>query len=238
MEEPGVEASQGFQGTFGSVSDLAVDLHVVVVITIVVDDLELPCEVHHEPRRTVERVGPVLEKEAISIRSVRDVEPQSAETEEGPPDALRAETSKLLMPRSKLAFKQRHSVIYRRPPRHPASFTTAIQPTQPGKGSRSQHSSSVAAVGGVVEEADLGSGPRSPAAGADLQRRRPPALRQDLMRRHPQTGAVEARAAAGFCSRVPCLAQLLWTGNRRRHACTGLSSRSAAVPTGFEPADG
>lgn len=94
-----MEAAQGFQGRFGAVSDLAVDLHVMVVSTSVVGDRELSREVHRERRRAVERVRPVLKEEAIGIRGVRDVEQLAAETKEGLPGVVRAETDKGPLPR-------------------------------------------------------------------------------------------------------------------------------------------
>ncbi|MGW5285289.1 hypothetical protein ACWERI_38645 [Streptomyces collinus] len=54
VEVPRVEATQGFQDRSRSVADLAVDLHVMVVITIGVAHLELPCQVDRERRKTVE----------------------------------------------------------------------------------------------------------------------------------------------------------------------------------------
>lgn len=83
VEVPRGEASQSLQVGCEFVSELAMDLHVVVVITVAVGDVELLGEVQCERRRTVERVGPVLEQKAIDIGCVRDVEQPSAETEEG-----------------------------------------------------------------------------------------------------------------------------------------------------------
>lgn len=67
VEEPRAEAPQCLDGKSGRVSDLAMDLHVVIVITIGVGHLELPSQTQRERLTTVERVGPVLEQKAITI---------------------------------------------------------------------------------------------------------------------------------------------------------------------------
>ncbi|CAL9634862.1 hypothetical protein SUDANB43_06153 [Streptomyces sp. enrichment culture] len=77
----------------------------MVVITIGVGDLELPCQVDRERRRTVERVGSVLDKKAVTIRRFRDVEQLSAEAEESLPDVFRAKGGERALPRPQLAFK-------------------------------------------------------------------------------------------------------------------------------------
>jgi hypothetical protein len=105
MEEPRVEASQGFQSGLGSEVNLAVELHVMIVLAIDIGDLELTHKVHHERRRTVERVGPVLEKESIAVRNIGDVQQLSTETQEGFPSILHAEACSRLLSRSEFCRK-------------------------------------------------------------------------------------------------------------------------------------